>query len=262
MKMKKLLAGVLAGAMTLSAVTFTSLTLSAADEPSEKILYEVGQLSQLSVGKSYVENATTSITITVDGIFLEGGVNYIFAVPVDDTDWAKSICNSSPLTISTEKLDDFKNGLNLFKLNEAYSKINTITLKVDNQPDVDLYNIKNDIGTHYDNNGYPNGEWAQTLKITPEIITELGVENSDGLKRLKFNAQISAKETGAFIGVHPVCKTNGTFSWGGTYNVGDPNWEYGLYFAGENQSDTLDIGTFSFDSSKFDYKSEIGRAHV
>ncbi len=69
MKMKKLLAGVLAGAMAVSAVTFTSITLSAADDPNEVVLYqyEAGVMNDFIIDKSYLSQAENSISISLEG---------------------------------------------------------------------------------------------------------------------------------------------------------------------------------------------------
>ena len=61
MKMKKILAGVLAGAMTLSAVTFTSLTLNAAEEENVEVIlntaYGLGNII-LKTNGTYEVNGT------------------------------------------------------------------------------------------------------------------------------------------------------------------------------------------------------------
>ena len=194
MKMKKLLAGVLAGAITLSAVTFTSLTLSAADDPNEKILYQRGSMSTFIVEKDKLQNVSNSITITIDGTVK----NAEFGAQAINI-WDGGTSGTSPLVISKDsfaengetKFGQFKeNGIQLYNLSN-FSIINTITLSIDGATPTTLYELENDEGTSYDENGYPNGQWALPLKITPAILDELNVKTVSDLNHLKFNTQIT-----------------------------------------------------------------------
>ena len=143
MKMKKLLAGVLAGAMAVSAVTFTSITLSAADDPNEVVLYqyEAGVMTNYSLTaeqNNLLKNATASISVTVDG---EGDTAYFYLQ--EKKSWGCTEGSKPTVTINSDNdlFDKAKEGGLAVNALDTYTKINKITLSVDGGAETTLYDI-------------------------------------------------------------------------------------------------------------------------
>lgn len=192
MKFKKMLAGVLAGAMAVSAVTFTSITLSAADDPNEVVLYqyEAGVMNDFIIDQSYLSQAENSISISLEG---ENGT--WFNAQTVGSPWGGP-GGGNPVVFS--KADDETNftvaketGIKIYSILEGgYTKVNKITVTIDDASPVTVYDISTaPAGAVYDNNG-------DTFRVTADMLTKANI-TAENIKACKFNVKIEAVDSGA-----------------------------------------------------------------
>ncbi len=192
MKMKKLLAGVLAGAMAVSAVTFTSITLSAADDPNEVVLYqyEAGVMNDFIIDKSYLSQAENSISISLEG---ENGT--WFNAQTVGSPWGGP-GGGNPVVFS--KADDETNftvaketGIKIYSILEGgYTKVNKITVTIDDASPVTVYDILTaPAGAVYNNDG-------DTFRVTADMLAKANI-TAKNIKACKFNVKIEAVDSGA-----------------------------------------------------------------
>ncbi len=193
MKLKRILAGALAGVMAVTSMVVTSVTASAENTVYTVYEFEPGVISSSSFTSEAVtalNSATSSLSVTIDAV----GDGYFYLQ--ETSTWKCTSGNNPTVAIDTthEFWNNFKAATGVNITISGYTKVNKITVTVDNGTAITVF----DVNTAPAGMDFPTG--GTNYVIQPATLTSAGV-TADNIADCTLNATIVTAGTSKEIAV-------------------------------------------------------------